>query len=228
MSWKARARAKLHAVRHAVKRLGHRPRTRQELHQYWSAPPDAGNKPESYLQKSENAKSEFLVSLVQRYVAPNASIMEIGCNAGRNLNFLFRAGFENLQAIEISERAIATFREAFPEVACHVSIRNYPVEQAIPGYEDNSVDLIFTMAVLEHIHNESSGVFSDMVRVARRWIITIEDEMDVSDRHFPRNYRRVFEGLGMKQIEEMADMDQYGLPTGFITRVFEKQEGRVT
>lgn len=224
MDWKAKARPTVHALRRFIRRLRQRPKTRQELQRYWSAPPDEGNMPESYLQESESARSEFLVSLIRKYAGFESRIMEIGCNAGRNLNFLFHAGFQNLSAIEISERAIAKFREAFPEVAAHVDIRHAPVEEALSDYQSNSMDMIFTMAVLEHIHPDSSAIFGEMVRVARRWIVTIEDEMDISERHFPRNYKRVFEKLGIRQLEEGPAMERFGLPAGFVARVFEKKE----
>ena len=35
-------------------------------------------------------------------------------------------------------------------------------------------DLVFTMAVLEHIHSDSEWVFSEMARKAKRFLITIE------------------------------------------------------
>ena len=41
-------------------------------------------------------------------------------------------------------------------------------------------DLVFTMAVLEHIHLDSEWVFSEMARIAKKYLITIEDEKNSS------------------------------------------------
>jgi hypothetical protein len=59
-----------------------------------------------------------------------------------------------------------------------------------------------------------------MVRVTRGVIVTIEDEADVSHRHTPRNYRRVFETLGMVQVSEEPCGPLADLPRSFVARVF--------
>jgi SAM-dependent methyltransferase len=165
----------------------------------------------------------MLVSLVLRHVSPPARILEIGCNAGRNLGFLFDAGFTDLAAIEISKPAVDRFRTAFPHAFAAADVRIASVEEAIRDFQSASCDLVFTMAVLEHIHPDSEWILAELVRVTRRWIITIEDEAGVSERHFPRNYKLVFERLKMTQKEEDAALEPYGLPAGFVARVFEKR-----
>ena len=54
-------------------------------------------------------------------------------------------------------------------------------------------------------------------------LITIEDEKNVSERHFPRNYRKIFDGLGMKQVYEKHLSQNEGLNKKFYARVFAKQ-----
>jgi len=78
------------------------------------------------------------------------------------------------------------------------------------------------MAVLEHIPTESEFIFGEMCRITRHLLITIEDEQGISWRHFPRNYQRVFESLGLKQIEEINCVKVSGLGEDFIARVFKK------
>ena len=71
-------------------------KTRDELHQFWRHPGEGSmNLPIDYLQKGEE-RSQFLVELINGYVEPNARILEIGCNVGRNLNYLFNAGYTEL------------------------------------------------------------------------------------------------------------------------------------
>ncbi len=133
-----------------------------------------------------------------------AHILEIGCNTGRNPIHLSQAGYRELAAVEISEAAIRLFRDSYPEVARHSDIHNAPVESVIERFPDNAFDLVFTMAVLEHIHTESEGIFPEVARITEDLLITIEDESGVSERHFPRNYREVFEPLGLRQIERLG------------------------
>ena len=60
---------------------------------------------------------------------------------------------------------------------------------------------MFTYSVLEHIHPDiEETVFENMVRLAGRYIITIEEESITTDRHFGRDYARVFSGV--RQVAE--------------------------
>lgn len=76
------------------------------------------------------------------------------------------------------------------------------MEEGLPSMQINSYDLVFTMAVLEHLHKDSEYVFKDIARIAKQYLLTIEDESGISKRHFPRNYQAIFEPLGLKQIYE--------------------------
>jgi SAM-dependent methyltransferase len=201
-----------------LRRLTNQHKSREGVHAYWQRPPDAGNKPEAYLAKGEE-QSRFLVELVKRYVSSEAAILEIGCNAGRNLHHLYTAGFTHLGAIELSADAVALLRQTYPDMAA-ITIDNRPVETAIKAIADRSYDVVFTMAVLEHIHTESEWVFGDLQRVARQYIITIEDEKTISERHFPRNYRTIFETNGFRQMDEIRNTGV--IRAGFVARVFQR------
>lgn len=196
------------------------PKSRSDLHQYWKEPWDDPNLPQSYLEGEP--RSQFLVEIVKRYAHPNARILEIGCNVGRNLNYLFLAGFKELSGIEISEKAVQLLKQSYPKMAGHASICNKSVEESIRDFEDNEFDVVFTMAVLEHVHEDSEWIFSEIVRITRGFLITIEDERCVSWKHFPRNYKAVFEFEGMKQVEEINCSKVEGLYSNFFARVFKK------
>lgn len=200
------------------RRIKHRPQSRDELHRYWEAPYDSDNLHQDYF-KGE-IRSQFLVKILERKAEVNARVLEIGSNVGRNLYYLYLAGFRKLSGIELSEKAIALLKEAYPEMASHATIYNKPVEEAIKTFSDCEFDVVFTMAVLEHIHTDSEWVFPEIARITNHCLITIEDEYCLSWRHFPRNYKNVFEPLGMKQIEEMNCRDVEGLGSAYIARIF--------
>ena len=50
----------------------------------------------------------------------------------------------------------------------------------------------------------------------------IEDEVQLSPRHFPRKYGEIFENYGMKQLECMVCTGIEGLGNQYYLRVFEK------
>lgn len=193
-----------------------------EIHSYWKSPGDGKNRPDEYLEAQISPRSEFLVDLIKKLVDADATILEIGCNVGRNLNYLYEAGFSNLEAIEISEPAVQKLRETYPEMARDIKIHNMPVEDIIKQLESSRYDIVFTMAVLEHIHSESEWIFADMARITKNILVTIEDEREISWRHFPRNYRAIFERLSMKQTDKIVNLQAYGLAGGIVCRVFER------
>lgn len=206
----------------AIRKLYIKRKNRKELLDYWAFPNDGKNMPVEYLRDRE--RSIFLLNLIKKYIEGKDRILEIGCNVGRNLNELFCAGFKSLAGIEINRNAIKLMQEVYPDMVKKIEIYNVPVESVIQNFEDNSFDLVFTMAVLEHIHSDSEFIFSHMARIVKKTLITVEDEKGLSWRHFPRNYKRIFENLGLKQIEEITfgNVRIPDLNKDVVARVFKK------
>lgn len=96
-------------------------------------------------------------------------------------------------------------RNTYPEMSKAATILTVPIEDGTRDFvaQGKKFDLVFSMAVLEHItvEGEAEGAFSRIAELSRRLICTIEVEFCVSQRHFARNYRRVFEAFGFKQIQ---------------------------
>lgn len=195
-------------------------RTREEVHAYWRHPSDGRNLPQEYTRG--NGCSEFLVNLMKGYGTPQSAILEIGCNVGRNLHYLFVNGFRRLTGIEISDEAVKLGSTTYPEMMEQVKVVNAPAEEALAAFGGNAFDIVFTMAVLQNIHPESQFIFSEMARITKDFLITIEDEHGASWRRFPRNYRMVFEALGFKQVYEAKCDEVGGLGKDFVARIFRK------
>jgi SAM-dependent methyltransferase len=191
------------------------------MHEFWRNP-NASNRPERYLEPIE--RSRLLLAVVEPDLRPDWTILEIGCNVGRNLEFFRAAGAQQLTGIEINGEALALLRESYPELGSMATLINAPIEDVIGSMAARSFDLVYTMAVLEHIHPDSEWVFGEMARITRSLLVTVEDEHGVSVRHTPRNYRQVFEGLGMRQILERRLSGAESLSAGFVARVFKPAE----
>lgn len=199
-------------------------KTRLELHEYWKNPSDAGNYASAYFQGAE--RSYYLLEIFESFnIDKLSSILEIGCNVGRNLNVLYSSGFKNLSAVEISTIALENFKIKSPEVFSKTKIFIGPVEEKLVELQINSMDVVFTMAVLEHIHDDViNEVIVNMIRTARKYIFLIEDEFDISERHFPRNYKTLFECHNIQQIyyERVSNDHRSLLSSNFVVRVFLK------
>jgi SAM-dependent methyltransferase len=191
-----------------------------DLRHYWSDPPDADNDPAGYLSEEALPRSAFLVGLVREIAPPDARVLEVGCNVGRNLNALLEAGYENLTGVEINANALEILRERQPRLAELATLRNESIEDAVRSFRDGEFDVVFTVAVLEHIHRDSEWVFGELARAAGRGLITMEDERTVTWRHFARNYREEFEAVGLRQVKEIPLGPEQALDEGFVARVF--------
>lgn len=190
-----------------------------QIHSYWRLPPDENNAPDKYVEASP-LRSEALTQLFERYIPKEGRVLEVGCNAGRNLDHLYRAGYHNLAGIDISEAAIQKMAEAYPHTRAVTKIRIGPVEKVISNFARRSYDAVFTMAVLVHIHPDSEWVFAEIAKRTKKYLIIVEDEHNISSRHFRRDYRPIFENLEFSQIEEIRPFP--GLPKkSYVGRVFE-------
>ena len=191
-------------------------KSKDELHEYWRNP-DEMNVTSGHLLGGKC--SEYLVSLIKQFLKSDASILELGCSIGRNLHQLWKADYHNLSGIEINPEALKLMKQNFPDM--QVETHQGSIEDRIE--ELGEYDLVFTIAVLEHIHSDSEWVFSEMARKAKRYLITIEgEEKNVSELHFPRNYKDIFEGLGLHQVFEKHLSRNEGLNANFYARVFSR------
>ncbi len=178
---------------------------------YWSSRKDGENGYAVYKQNDAGVRSAFLVNLVNSLKLPlNARICEPGCNVCRNLYYLEKAGYTNLIGFDVNKHAL---ENAY-------SVQANLTESSISLYFNYRVkyDLIFTMAVLEHIPYDMEYVFQNIAD-STKYLITIEDERsNHTKRHFPRNYKTVFENLGMRQIGSIHP-NLPGCNSGFIARI---------
>jgi SAM-dependent methyltransferase len=60
------------------------------------------------------------------------------------------------------------------------------LEDALRSFSDQQFDFVFSLAVLEHVHDDSEAVFAEIARITSRVLVTIEDERNYTERHFPR------------------------------------------
>lgn len=196
--------------------LTRRPATVEDLHAFWRKP-NWPNRPAAY-RDADPGRSYLVRDLLSMHaVKQSGRILELGCNAGRNLAQLKADGCTDLWGIEINPEAA---RMAQP----YGIIKIGPLETILPRLE-GSFDAIFTVAVLEHIHPASTDVFYHILRILRPGgvLITIEDELSKTRRHFPRDYRAVFEDiLTLKQVYSQGCREVPGLGPNFVARVFRK------
>ena len=129
--------------------------------------------------------------------------------------YLEMAGYTNLTGIDVNLKALDM-------VTSNACLMHGPIEKVLPTILQ-PYGLVFTMAVLEHIPPENDGVFDHIARLGKYNLLTVEDEVSShGDRHFPRNYKRVFEDLGLEQVKAWGNL--IDLSKSFVMRWFKERE----
>lgn len=198
----------------------------EKAREYWrnprlyATPEELGIcEPKFFAQESLGALSDWLIeALRSARLSRSHKILEIGCNCGRNLDRLFKAGYTNVFGVEISPEAVdyawVVHQRIANKIVC-TDAQSYLAEQG-----PNSFHVIFTQSILMHVPPEEDYLFGQMARVARHLILVNEVERmtQILERHkYPRNYREVFEAFdGWQQIFKG------GYSSG-TTRVFQKE-----
>ena len=157
---------------------------------YWDNP-EEGNKPADYASKI--GRSEFLFEFIKDVVPFKTEIMELGCNCGRNIRYLGQKGYTNVFGIDLSEEAIK-YGAGLP--IYRQTIEDFYKSEDIP-------EMVFSMAVLEHLPKKSEWIFEKMAD--SKHVLTIEDELSKNSVCFPRNYKEIFGGFGMREVKHQTE-----------------------
>lgn len=172
--------------------------SREDLHQFWRQERPDGNNPHGYVRYT--CRSEMLGSLL---VGEDHSsrVLEVGCNVGRNLAYLADNGWNKVEGIEISETAVRILRETYPQLK-DSPIHQGPAESILPTL-NGQFDIIFTMAVIEHIHPDSSAIFDEMASKGRS-ILCFEPMANSTHRQYPHDVEDIFTSRGMKLVDHRS------------------------
>ncbi|EFW92676.1 Methyltransferase type 11 [Haladaptatus paucihalophilus DX253] len=189
--------------------------------------------PDYYAYYGPNETSELIRARLDAAVAPDASILELGCSSGRHLAHLREAGYENLHGIEINDEALSVMEDTYPTLAEEGTFHIDSIENTVPEFDDGRFDVVFSVETLQHLHPDDEWVFDELSRITDDRLITVEneggngeedeaedengdeepDETDVNyvRDEFPlyyRNWNRIFTKRGFVEIDsEPLDRD---------------------
>ena len=101
---------------------------------------------------------------------PPTSVLEVGCNVGRNLVAL-RNYLPKVFGVDPNERVIENAKGALAGIGVTVRVAD---AFDLP-FDDNSFDMVFTSGVLIHIDPQDLGRATDeIMRVSARYVVCIE------------------------------------------------------
>jgi ubiquinone/menaquinone biosynthesis C-methylase UbiE len=140
--------------------------------------------PVHYRSKTVKKETLHTVSLLTPHLAPDASVLDVGCGEGYVLDELRARGFANVQGVDIVDIRGNQ----------HYPFRLY--DGATLPFPDRSFDLVVLSFVLHHVPNERKlGLLEEALRVSRAKVVVVEDTPStafdrVMNRRHGESYRR--------------------------------------
>lgn len=183
----------------------------QNLAEYWERQTrDTKHSPYKFLAIDNQTIALF--EEILDHTSLTDSFLEVGCNAGRNLDYLYLQGYRNLSGIEISPFAIDVFRETFPRSFASSTIYIGDAISELMKIPDQSIDIVFTCTVLTIIKNHENLLFSELTRVSKKFIFLLEMlPTPAFNAPFHHEYEKIFPQLGFVLV---CKKNYYGTLTG--------------
>nr|WP_282594282.1 class I SAM-dependent methyltransferase [Halorientalis brevis] len=193
-----------------------------EVRQEW-AERSGEYSPEYYAYYGPDETSESIRSILDRFVARDASVLELGCSSGRHLAHLLDHGFENLAGIEVNGDAFDVMEETYPALADQGTFYHAAIEDVVGDFEDGQFDAVYSVETLQHLHPDVEWVFEEIARITDDLLVTVENEGGEDQSHsddpdvnyvnddFPLYYRdwsRVFTEFDFVEVDaEVGERD---------------------
>lgn len=172
---------------------------REDAPGYWASRTRLTNhSPEQYLDADDMTR--VVLDPVCALVPTDAAFLEVGCNAGRNLEYLRRRGYARLTGVDINPVAVReTLPRHLPELARVAELRVGDAAECLRALPTGAYDVVFAMFVLLHVPPGRMALFAEMARVCRGTIVVANDACGYP---YPYDYARLFTRLGCTQVRE--------------------------
>ncbi len=147
-----------------------------------------------------------LVSKIIDEIPLDASLMELGCNRGTDMNFLYLAGYRDFKGVDASGAGLREFALAYPETWACADIRHDLFQRYLMKQASQSVDFIYSNGATIELVHPSFPIVKEICRVARSGVLL---ELHLTG-HIPRDYLWQFKrnGFSVKystQVEDSVD-----------------------
>jgi len=148
----------------------------------------------------------------------NASILDMGCNVGRHLQYLHDQGYRNLRGVDFSSKAIADMAQHHPELYRDSRLEVASFEQYFKDSPE-TVDLVYTHGATFELVHPRFPLINRVCTIARRYVVMVINEWGHS---YPRfwGYEFAREGFDLVLLRRPASPLANGSPLSLL--VFER------
>ena len=133
-----------------------------------------------------------LVSKIIEEVPLDASLMELGCNRGTDMNFLYLAGYWNFKGVDVSGAGLREFARAYPDTWACADIEHDLFQRYLMNQASKSVEFIYSNGATIELVHPSFPIVQEICRVARLGVLL---ELHLTG-HIPRDYLWQFKRNG--------------------------------
>ena len=147
-----------------------------------------------------------LVSKIIEEVPLVSSLMELGCNRGTDMNFLYLAGYRDFKGVDVSRAGLREFALAYPQTWACADIKLDLFQRYLITQSSKSVDFIYSNGATIELVHPSFPIVQEICRVARLGVLL---ELHLTG-HISRDYIWQFKRNGFcvkfsSQLEDSAD-----------------------
>ena len=136
---------------------------------YWDAYPT------SDFNELEPASLVLLNEIISLCPDKYSSILDMGCNVGRHLNYLYDNGYTNLHGVDFSRRAIEDMAVRYPEMYKASSLTVASFQEYLSG-NPNVVDLVYTRGATFELVHPSFPLIKKVCHIARQYVVMVISE----------------------------------------------------
>ena len=132
----------------------------------------------------------------------NAAILDMGCNVGRHLDYLYRQGYRNLRGVDWSSAASRDMATRYPQMhaASRLTVASF---QDFLGGQPEPADLVYTRGATFELVHPAFPLISHVCRIARRYVVLVIAE---AGHAYPRFWEYEFarEGFELSHLRRPA------------------------
>lgn len=123
-----------------------------------------------------------------------AAILDLGCNVGRHLDYLYRQGYRNLRGVDWSANALRDMAQRYPEAHAASKLTCASFEQFLSASPE-PVELVYTRGATFELVHPAFPLIRQVCRIARHYVVMVISE---AGHAYPRFWEYEFARQGFE------------------------------
>ena len=147
----------------------------------------------SHFVRIEDEEYMFINEVIACTPGVNEPILDLGCNCGRFLNYLYERGYTNLHGVDVSRAAREYMEEVFPKLAKIVHFKCVTFQEYLSFQADLSMETVFSHGATVELVHPSFPLVKHICRICRSSVVLMIHETGHS---YPRFWEWEFNSHG--------------------------------